>query len=173
MRRRRPDLYDNDPEPCPRCLTFLDQAAAGYDLETGIQEMVQPLPRLAPALARDGFGPCCPDCQTADTLHQLSNKEPMPRTLEEFVVAANTHFCPVPFTEPTEREGKGPNRSTVMTWRMLRLAVGNDRREQYRLPGVPMGLCLDGAVAVSEKGDWELHLAWLKKHGLGWEEEEE
>jgi hypothetical protein len=45
-----------------------------------------------------------------------------------------------------------------------RIAVGNDRQEQYRLPGVPMGLVMVGYVRPSKKGDFEKHLAWLEKN---------
>lgn len=45
-----------------------------------------------------------------------------------------------------------------------RIAVGNDRQEQYRLPGIPMGLVAAGLVRPSAKGDFETHLAWLDKH---------
>ena len=45
---------------------------------------------------------------------------------------------------------------------MARIAVGNDRQEQYRLPGVPMGLVLERLVRPSAPGDFENQLAWLK-----------
>jgi hypothetical protein len=45
-----------------------------------------------------------------------------------------------------------------------RIAVGNDRQEQYRLPGVPMGLVMAGYVRPSKKGDFEKQLAWLEKN---------
>jgi hypothetical protein len=173
QRQRRPDLYDNDPVPCPRCLTFIKRVASERELQTGIQEMIQPLQGMAPALARDGSGPCCSDCPAADTLHRLLNPEADPRGFEDFVAAASTTFCPIPYTEPCDAEESGPNRSTAMTWRMVRVAVGNDRRDQLRCPGLPLGLCMNGLVAVSEKGDLELHWEWLKKNGLWWDHEEE
>lgn len=42
-----------------------------------------------------------------------------------------------------------------------RVAVGNDRQEQYRLPGVPMGLVRGGLVRPSAPGDLERHHTWL------------
>lgn len=45
-----------------------------------------------------------------------------------------------------------------------RIAVGNERQEQYRLPGVPMGLVQQGFVRPSKKGDFEKHLKWLEKN---------
>jgi hypothetical protein len=166
VRQRRPDLYENDPEPCPRCLAWMETTANEYDLQNGIQEMIQPVPRLAPALARDGFGPCCPDCQAADTVHQRYNREPEPRNFDEFVGAANTTFRPVPYTQHCEEEMRGPNRSTSMTWPMCRVAVGNDRRDQLRAPGLPMGLVFLGLMPASRAGDIDLHRDWLEKHGL-------
>jgi len=45
-----------------------------------------------------------------------------------------------------------------------RVAVGNDRQEQYRLPGVPMGLVKVGLVAPSKPGDLEDQHRWLEKN---------
>lgn len=45
-----------------------------------------------------------------------------------------------------------------------RIAVGNDRQEQYRLPGVPMGLVKQGLVKPSKPGDLEKHYKWLEKN---------
>ncbi len=57
---------------------------------------------------------------------------------------------------------------TVMRFNMgvpgfgaARIAVGNDRQEQFRLPGVPLGLVKAGLVRPSKAGDLERHLAWL------------
>lgn len=49
----------------------------------------------------------------------------------------------------------------VPKFTMARIAVGNDRQEQFRLPGVPMGLVQAGLVRPSAKGDFERQLAWL------------
>ena len=51
-------------------------------------------------------------------------------------------------------------------WGMARTAVGNDRMEQYRLPGVPMGLVQQKLVRPSEDGDFEDQLEWLERQGL-------
>lgn len=45
-----------------------------------------------------------------------------------------------------------------------RIAVGADRQEQYRLPGVPMGLVQQGLVRPSKVGDLEKQHTWLKKN---------
>ena len=47
---------------------------------------------------------------------------------------------------------------------MARIAVGNDRQEQYRMPGAVMGLVMYGPVAPSEPGDLDAHHAWLDKN---------
>lgn len=44
---------------------------------------------------------------------------------------------------------------------MARIAVGSDREDQLRLPGVPTGLVAAGFVRVSKAGDFEAHMAWL------------
>ena len=48
-----------------------------------------------------------------------------------------------------------------MTFEMARIAVGNDRQEQYRLPGAPMGLVRERLVRPSKPGDLEDQHAWL------------
>jgi hypothetical protein len=47
---------------------------------------------------------------------------------------------------------------------MARIAVGNDRQEQYRLPGVEMGLVKAGFVKASEQGDLKAQWDWLDRH---------
>lgn len=50
-----------------------------------------------------------------------------------------------------------------LTFVMARVAVGNDRQEQYRLPGADMGLVHAGLVRPSKPGDLERQHAWLEK----------
>lgn len=50
-------------------------------------------------------------------------------------------------------------------WVAARIAVGNERQEQYRLPGVWMGLVACGVVRPSAPGDFEAHHAWLNANG--------
>lgn len=45
-----------------------------------------------------------------------------------------------------------------------RIAVGADRQEQYRLPGVLMGLVKQGLMRPSKPGDMEEHHRWLEKN---------
>ena len=61
---------------------------------------------------------------------------------------------------------------TVPTWSMARVAVGNDRMDQYRLPGAPMGLVLERLVLPNEEGDFDDQLEWLERAGLGTESDE-
>ena len=53
-----------------------------------------------------------------------------------------------------------------LTWVQARIAVANDRQEQYRLPGAPMGLVQKGIVQPSEEGDLDRHYEWLREAGL-------
>ncbi len=57
-------------------------------------------------------------------------------------------------------------RLTSLTWNMARTAVANDRQEQYRLPGAPIGLVQKGLMKPSKKGDLESHQAWLREVGI-------
>jgi hypothetical protein len=45
---------------------------------------------------------------------------------------------------------------------MARIAVGNDRQEQYRRPGFSMGLVAFGVMRPSRTGDLEEQYAWLE-----------
>ena len=103
--------------PCPRCFALA--------MEGEIRdETVMPLRGGArDALAVDGSGPCCQDCEAADNVQRLH----MPG----------------------------------MTWVAARTAVGNDRQEQLRLPGAPMGLVKAGLTKPSKPGDFDRHVAWL------------
>jgi hypothetical protein len=57
---------------------------------------------------------------------------------------------------------------------MARIAVGNERQEQYRLPGAPMGLVKLGFVRPSKPGDLDEQLAWLNENRwFGTEDREE
>ena len=49
-------------------------------------------------------------------------------------------------------------------FRAARIAVGNDRREQLRMPGMPMGLVKSGHMRSNDPGDFALHLAWLEEN---------
>lgn len=138
MSRREWDPYEGDPQPCPRCLLAF---ADGHIR----RECVQPLPPdgIAP-LAVDGSGPCCHDCQAADNLLKMFHRGAMPPGRWSWAMRD------VPI-------GQG------MTWGMARTCVGNDRQSQYRLPGIPMGLCHPSIALMqpSRAGDLDRHHAWL------------
>ena len=51
-----------------------------------------------------------------------------------------------------------------LNFEMARIAVGNDRQEQYRLPGALMGTVAMGVTRPSAAGDLERHHAWLDQH---------
>lgn len=51
-----------------------------------------------------------------------------------------------------------------MTFAMARIAVGNDRQDQYRIPGAPMGTVSMGITRPSRPGDLEDQHAWLDKN---------
>jgi hypothetical protein len=53
-----------------------------------------------------------------------------------------------------------------LTWDMARHAVANDRREQLRLPGAPLGLIGMGLMQPNAEGDLQRHWAWLEANGL-------
>lgn len=48
-----------------------------------------------------------------------------------------------------------------MTFEMARIAIGNDRQDQYRLPGIPMGTVMMGFTKPSRDGDLADQHAWL------------
>jgi hypothetical protein len=52
----------------------------------------------------------------------------------------------------------------ALDWNMARTAVGNDRREQYRLPGAPLpGLVNAGLVRKNAPGDLEDQYRWMRE----------
>jgi hypothetical protein len=76
---------------------------------------------------------------------------------------------------PFARDGSGPccadcaaadtlMRLFGLSFLAARIATGNERQEQYRLPSVPMGLVKAGLVRPSAHGDFETHLAWLDEN---------
>lgn len=120
--------------PCPRCM--------GLSISGHLwPEMVMPLPQgdgIAP-LARDGSGACCFDCAAADGLWRAVLRSP---SKHDALFRADRYD---------------------LTWFiMARVAVGNDRCEQMRLPGAAMGLAYHGLIAPSQPGDLDAHMAWLE-----------
>lgn len=93
-----------------------------------------PLPPGAMApLGLDGK-PYCHDCAAADTLIKLKIIPP----------------------------GGGDPR-LLEDFLMARTCTGNDRQEQFRLPGIPMGLVAQGLMRPSKPGDLEEHWEWMDR----------
>lgn len=78
--------------------------------------------------------PCCWDCQAADNLVKMK-------------------LVPTPIDE-----------NDSIPFIMARVVVGNDRQEQYRLPGVLIGLVKEGLVRPSKKGDLQKHWDWMERN---------
>lgn len=103
--------------------------------------------------------------------------DPCPRCLrlarEGVLRAEMVQRMPAAAFAPLARDGSGKccrdcgaadaltGLSSSLDFEMARVAVGNDRQEQYRLPGAPMGLVKVGIMAPSAPGDLERHHAWL------------
>lgn len=123
-------------KPCQRCFALW---VGGHI----VGEMVQPLP-ACPSIGLNREEQC-PDCQAAETLLKVGM--PIKVDLGAFV--------------------RGDEQAADDYWtgfRMARVAVGNDRMEQYRLPGVPMGLVQMKLMRPSAPGDFEKHLKWMDTH---------
>lgn len=104
-------------------------------------ETVMPMPQGAYA-PMEMYRPvkCCRDCAAADTLVRIGLIGGRPQ------------------------RDSDADRETAFI--MARIVVGNDRQEQLRLPGVPMGMVGEGLVAPCVEGDFDRHHAWLKKHDI-------
>lgn len=124
---------------CPRCLPL----ALAHKIQL---ESVQRLPEgaWAPRSKDPESKPCCIDCSAADLL-----------------VRMQTYQRGAKKGEPWDDDVR-TGRESMLTFEMARIAVSNDRCEQYRLPGVRMGLVLAGITKPSERGDLEEQYAWLE-----------
>lgn len=56
--------------------------------------------------------------------------------------------------------------TTALTFDMARIATGNDREEQFRLPGAPMGLVGKGIMRPCEQGDLTRIVYWRAMQGI-------
>lgn len=126
--------------PCTRCLKL------AWDNRIRL-ETVMPIPdtKIA-ALAcvpskHEDAGPCCVDCAAADTLVKMG------------IVIKPRRNLP---------------KDLDQAFLMARVCVGNDRQEQLRLPGAPMGLVLMHIVRPCAEGDLEKHHAWMDEYRLPW-----
>lgn len=119
----------------------------------------QPISDLAPKIET---GKACPSCIRALFADQIRHEavQPLP-----------------PYAGPLDNEGKPwcqdcataevlRRIGSVPTWEMARTAVGNDRQEQYRIPGMPIGLVGRGLMRPNAHGDLARHYEWLRTVGL-------
>lgn len=138
--------------PCPRCLklAWADQIR---------KETVMPLPPKGEApLSREDDKPCCFDCASADGLMALMNAK---NEGERRATIVKPLLWKALKRAPTEHDIRG------FSFLMARICVGNDRQEQFRLPGAPMGLVRSKMMRPSGPGDLQKHHAWMRKVGLG------
>lgn len=139
-----------DCKPCLRCVKL----AYSGRIRT---ETVMPLPPgdTAPEAA-DGSGPCCWDCQSADNLQKL-----MSRGLAPHLGPRTRHVVHKTTQERIDDW-------SAFTFVMARVAVGNDRQEQLRMPGMPMGLAHPSVnlVRLSKTNALQDHHDWMDRNGL-------
>ena len=171
---------------CPRCHMLYAHGALWA-------EMVRPLPEAAPPMGPNGQ-PQCHDCTSADDLVARYTTDDR---LRAWMAARRLRFTLEPGPKEDDEddwddeddskeddwddedggdraldlEGDMPD-GAGLSWVMARVAVGNDRLEQYRLPGVPMGLAHPSfnLVRTSMPGDLQEIHAWLDAHGIGAED---
>jgi len=146
---------------CPRCLALWQAGALWL-------EMVRPLPECAPPLDVTTAAPHCHDCAAADSLVRRSRADP--RFLAYLTERSQpVRLSPTPDDDFEEgEEDRGDEGVGGISWVMGRVAVGNDRLEQYRLPGVPLGLAHPSLALVrpSAAGDGSKIRTWLVDLGL-------
>lgn len=121
--------------PCVRCFALY----VGAHL---VGEMVRPLPRH-PSIGLNGEDQC-PDCQAAETLLKLG------------IITVDLRA----FMRGNEKAID----DYFVAFRMARIAIGNERMEQFRLPGAQMGLVKMGIMRPSAPGDFEKHMRWMDVH---------
>lgn len=122
---------------------------------------------------------CAKNKQPPPTPPPITNATPCPRCLglakqaklrTEMVQPFPEQFAPL----AVDRSGKCcydcASADTLMrfagvpSWEAARIAVGNDRQEQLRLPGALLGLVKARMMRPSQPGDLEKHFAWLEKN---------
>jgi hypothetical protein len=119
----------------------------------------QPTSDLAPTIET---GETCPSCLRAFFADKIRGEavQPLPAHAGPLDNEGKPwcHDCAT--AELLRRIGNVP------TWDMARTAVGNDRQEQYRLPGAPIGLVGRGLMKPNVHGDLARHYEWLRTAGL-------
>ena len=101
---------------------------------------------------------------------------PCPRCLhclDAGVIRSIECVIPLPANASISRDGSGKccrdceaadlisALSPALSFALARLAVCETRREQFRIPGVPLGLVGEGIVRCNAPGDFEKHWQWL------------
>lgn len=101
---------------------------------------------------------------------------PCPRCLEcldSGVFRSLEAVLPLPKFPSLSRDGSGEccrdceaadlleRMNSALSFTMARLAVAEKRREQFRIPGIPLGLVGDGIVRCNAPGDFDKHWDWL------------
>lgn len=150
-------------EPCPRCLSLWEHGGLWL-------EMVRPLPEQAPPRDTGTGAAQCHDCAAADNLVRRWATD---AALRRYLAVASQRLQLV--SKPLDDDGdEAPDDEADMpggsglTWTMARVAVGNDRLEQYQLPGILMGLAHPSLrlVRPSAPGDRDKVLTWFLELSL-------
>lgn len=114
-------------------------------------------------------GPPCPRCRELARMGGIRYETVMPLN-NESVMNPRAHNGSGPCCVDCASADTVVRITGVLDFLMARVAVGNDRQDQFRLPGAPIGLVLDGLVKPSRKGDLEKHLKWLDQQVPEWKE---
>lgn len=116
---------------------------------------------MPPALVGSGE-PCITCVRLSFNGHMRGEAiQPVPSTAPPLSRNDNTPCCrDCALAETLVSLGYVPN------FEMARTVVANDRQEQLRLPGAPMGLVAMGMMLPNQDGDLDRHHVWLREHGL-------
>jgi hypothetical protein len=107
--------------------------------------------------AKSKAGDVCPRCLESLKAGVIRREGVQPLrggALDALDLNHRPHCQDCNYAETMVRLGMGP------AWGMARTAVSNFRQESMRLPGVTIGLGMNGA-RISEDGELEAHHAWL------------
>lgn len=115
----------------------------------------------------------CPRCKelARDGLIRVETVQPLPEGAWAPLARDGSGRCcaDCAAADAVIRLGWAPN------FLAARIAVGNDRQEQYRMPGFPVGVFVNlGLMARNAPGDLERHHQWLDQNRwFGFEASEE
>ena len=133
-------LHNPDAPPCPQCPN-----ADCSDFELCYQKL-EPCPRCLPLVLDGTIRP--------EMLQPIYNDARDP-----YAIDGSGRCCrDCGAADTLTKLGQGhPD------WPQTRLVIGNDRAEQMRLPGAPMGLVKLRYMRASVPGEFEAHHKWLDK----------